>query len=219
MGQSGKGHTDEIEIIDLESPASICPNLPKYPMQIVGSVGGLYFQEQPYICGGFVKEEVNDCNYFENGEWKPAHSLSTARFYPAISASPYPRETNKLFVTGGFNWSTEFFQTTGVNFINIMRTNFSYEHCSGSFFYMHVTREKLPKQLLYENRARVKLMKLMAELLGESGWQEKLPNLPVPLNAHCMVLLNDTTVMVIGGRLNATFTYVSTIWNSRHNSC
>ncbi len=124
MGLSENGFIDEIEIIDLESPASMCPNLPKYPIQIVGSVGGLYFQEQPYICGGFVNEEVNDCNYFENGEWKTAPPLSTARFLPAILASPYPKEMFKLFVTGGSNGSTEFFQTTGVNFINIMRTNF-----------------------------------------------------------------------------------------------
>ncbi len=35
---------------------------------------------------------------------------------------------------------------TGVNFIDILRTNFLYKHRFGSFFYVHVTREKLPKQ-------------------------------------------------------------------------
>ena len=30
----------------------------------------------------------------------------------------------------------------GVNFINIIVTNFSYECCFGSFFYVHVTRKK-----------------------------------------------------------------------------
>ncbi len=38
-----------------------------------------------------------------------------------------------------------FFNPTGVNFINILRTHFSYEHCFGSFFYVNVTREKLQK--------------------------------------------------------------------------
>jgi len=37
----------------------------------------------------------------------------------------------------------------GVNFINILRTNFSYEYHFGSFFYVHVTREKLLKQHSY----------------------------------------------------------------------
>ena len=50
--------------------------------------------------------------------------------------------------------------TTGVNFINILHTNFSYEYCFSSFFYVHVTREKLPKQRLYEKFARKMLMKL-----------------------------------------------------------
>jgi len=35
---------------------------------------------------------------------------------------------------------------TGVNFINILCTNFSYKHHFGSFFYVHVTREKLLKR-------------------------------------------------------------------------
>jgi len=29
--------------------------------------------------------------------------------------------------------------TPGVNFINVKRTNFSYEHRFGSFYYVHVT--------------------------------------------------------------------------------
>ncbi len=49
---------------------------------------------------------------------------------------------------------------SGVNFINILRTNFSYEHCFGSFFYVHVTREKLPKQCSYKKFVRKMLMKL-----------------------------------------------------------
>ncbi len=37
-----------------------------------------------------------------------------------------------------------------VNFINFLRTHFLYKHCFGSFFYIHVCREKLPKQHLYK---------------------------------------------------------------------
>jgi len=34
--------------------------------------------------------------------------------------------------------------TPGVNFINVKRTNFLYEHCFGN---VHVTRKKLPKPM------------------------------------------------------------------------
>jgi len=43
-----------------------------------------------------------------------------------------------------WNWAAR------CHFINILRTNFSYERRLGSFFYVHVTREKLPKQRLYK---------------------------------------------------------------------
>jgi len=49
---------------------------------------------------------------------------------------------------------------SGVNFINILRTNVSYECRFHSFFYVHVTREKLPKQRLYKKFVQKMLMKL-----------------------------------------------------------
>jgi len=42
----------------------------------------------------------------------------------------------------------------------IFRTNFPYEHCFDSFFHLHVTREKLPKQCLYKKFVWKMLMKL-----------------------------------------------------------
>ncbi len=56
-------------------------------------------------------------------------------------------------------WLT-WFSHIGGNFINILRTNFSYQRRFGSFFYKHVTREKLPKQRSYEKSARKMLLKL-----------------------------------------------------------
>jgi len=47
----------------------------------------------------------------------------------------------------------------GLNFIRILNTNFSYECLFGSFFYLHVSREKLPKQRLYKKFVRKMLMK------------------------------------------------------------
>ncbi len=39
--------------------------------------------------------------------------------------------------------------TSVVNFINVSRANFTYQSLFVSFFYSHVTREKLPKRLSY----------------------------------------------------------------------
>jgi hypothetical protein len=41
-----------------------------------------------------------------------------------------------------------------------------------------------------------------AEMLTEEGWESNMPSLPVTIYAHCMVTVNSTTVMVIGGFQN-----------------
>jgi hypothetical protein len=41
-----------------------------------------------------------------------------------------------------------------------------------------------------------------AEILTEEGWERNIPSLPVTVWAHCMVTVNSTTVMVIGGYQN-----------------
>ena len=43
-----------------------------------------------------------------------------------------------------------------------------------------------------------------AELLTDSGWQTLPTSLPVAIRSHCMVLLNSTTVLMIGGVQNST---------------
>jgi hypothetical protein len=42
-----------------------------------------------------------------------------------------------------------------------------------------------------------------AEMLTEDGWERNLPSLPVTIIYHCMVTVNSTTVMVIGGFQNS----------------
>ncbi len=44
-----------------------------------------------------------------------------------------------------------------------------------------------------------------AEMLTEEGWKSNIPSLKVTINAHCMVTVNSTTVMVIGGRQNGQY--------------
>ncbi len=41
-----------------------------------------------------------------------------------------------------------------------------------------------------------------AEMLTEEGWESNIPALPVTILDHCMVTVNSTTVMVIGGYQN-----------------
>ncbi len=41
-----------------------------------------------------------------------------------------------------------------------------------------------------------------AEMLTEEGWESNIPSLPVTIFGHCMVTVNSTTVMVIGGYQN-----------------
>jgi len=53
------------------------------------------------------------------------------------------KEDNIYDTLPGNIWPT--IECAGVNFIKILRTNFLYEGRSGRFFYVHVTREKLPK--------------------------------------------------------------------------
>ncbi len=54
--------------------------------------------------------------------------------------------------------------TPGINFINkILLMHFSYKSALRSFFYLHVTREKLLKRLSYEKCVHKMLMKLTPE--------------------------------------------------------
>ena len=42
-------------------------------------------------------------------------------------------------------------------------------------------------------------------MLTEEGWESNIPFLPVTINGHCMVTVNSTTVMVIGGVQNGQY--------------
>ncbi len=41
-----------------------------------------------------------------------------------------------------------------------------------------------------------------AEMLTEEGWESNIPSLPVTIRTHCLVTVNSTTVMAIGGWQN-----------------
>jgi hypothetical protein len=62
-----------------------------------------------------------------------------------------------------------------------------------------------------------------AEMLTEEGWESNIPSLPVTIYAHCMVTVNSTTVMVIGGSQDGQisgktfyFTFGEESWTEGH---
>jgi hypothetical protein len=157
--------TETVEVIDLEYPSKTCKNLPNFPLPLHGAFGGLGFQDEPIICGG-KREELEDkgqrlefpfyylnkCFSLKGNEWTPSPSLNTQRNDAAVSPSPYPSKSQKLFVTGGQGDSSD------------------------------------PNT---------------AEVLTEQGWKILPQSLPFELFHHCSVLVNATTVMVIGRNLEA----------------
>ena len=45
----------------------------------------------------------------------------------------------------------------------------------------------------------------VSEILTDNGWEEFSPSLPVDIVRHCMVLLNSTAALVIGGLQNGGY--------------
>ncbi len=44
-----------------------------------------------------------------------------------------------------------------------------------------------------------------AEMLTEEGWESNIPSLPVTISYHCMVTVNSTTLMAVGGGQNGQY--------------
>jgi hypothetical protein len=151
LGVAGSGSEmpNTIEIIDLKSTLTTCKNLAIFPLELLGSIGGLGFQDKPLICGGRHANwsGSNKCFSLKGNEWIEASSLNTETFYAAVSPSPYPSNDQKLFVTGGRNTNT-------------------------------------------------------VKVLTDQGWKTLPQSLPAKVTGHCSVLVNSTTVMVIGGSQN-----------------
>ncbi len=134
---------DTCEVINLASSASTCKNPPNLPATVYQAIGGLGFQGNPILCGGYQNGVLsNKCYSLENNEWVSSASMKSER----IEAAAAQLQDAKLLVTGGFDKS--------------------------------------------------------AEMLTEEGWESNIPFLPVTITRHCMVTVNSTTVMAIGGWQN-----------------
>ncbi len=135
---------DDVEIIDLESSATICQSFTSLPNVTHSGIGGLGFGEEPFVCGGHDRV----CFHYRDESWIPESNLPEVQGHSAFCPSPFTNENYKLFVTGGYSQS-EWLNSTLV--------------------------------------------------LTPDGWETLPLSLPVTIYDHCSLLLNSTTVMVIGG--------------------
>jgi N-acetylneuraminic acid mutarotase len=101
LGETYKGITKKVEIIDLES-AKTCKNLPDidFPSTSGGFglnvFGGLGFQNMPLIC-----TNTSECYSLDRNKWTSSSSTKAERLCGAVSLSPYQTKSYKLFLTGG----------------------------------------------------------------------------------------------------------------------
>ena len=91
----------DIEIIDLESSASNCSNLENFTEPTFAPFGGLEFNDNPFICGGYS----NDCFHWQDSALQVFEPLNEMRSFAASCSSPFHKESHKLIVAGGTDGS------------------------------------------------------------------------------------------------------------------
>jgi len=77
FGENIITETDSVEIIDLESTLTSCQPLPNYPNKVHGPIGGLGFNVEPLICGGYPN--CSSCFSYQNNAWKEATQAQSFR--------------------------------------------------------------------------------------------------------------------------------------------
>jgi len=67
---------------------------------LFGTFGGLDFNDNPLICGGWY---VQECFSWSGSEWQVSSPLNEKRGYASSCSSPFPKESHKMLVAGGSN--------------------------------------------------------------------------------------------------------------------
>jgi hypothetical protein len=167
-----------IEVIDLKAPTEICNFISDFPLVVRDPVGGIGFDEMPLICGGELRSDDRTCST-TNGA------------------------TNKCFILKGGSW-------TPSRPLNKARTGAAispspFRSKSKKLFVTEghiashiVTGGHITSHIVTGGRDGFSSLDTV-EVLTEKGWEMVTPSLPVTIRGHCSVLLNETTVMVIGG--------------------
>ncbi len=104
-GYIGGGSSVEIINLDESKPNLICDNLPNLPLSLHLSVGLLFRQTTPMICGGYSNQFEKRCHSFENGAWKAISNLTINRYSPsaAILSSTGNTKDDIFMVATGSN--------------------------------------------------------------------------------------------------------------------
>ncbi len=94
----GQAWVKTCEVIDLESSATTCKNLPNFPItSFHKGIGGLGFNENPTICGGWQNGAYSKmCYSLKNNEWGSFLTMNSVREYGAAAQL----KDGKLVVTG-----------------------------------------------------------------------------------------------------------------------
>jgi hypothetical protein len=125
-GYNGGG-LDSVEVIDLSSTSSSCNQLPNYPFETYRSVGGLFNNTSPIICGGVDvgNKFTNKCHTLNHNSWIQAQSMSVPRYGASLTNYPtaMAASENDLLVIGGNSGSVlqaslEVYSHSGWNLIN-----------------------------------------------------------------------------------------------------
>jgi hypothetical protein len=104
VGATKSGKNREVEIIDLESSLSYCSNLDNFPEPTIWGIGGLEFNDNPIICGGRRSYDnyTRECYSWRESAWEKSFSFSLRTGQAAFCQSPFPKESHKLIVAGGY---------------------------------------------------------------------------------------------------------------------
>ena len=154
---------NEVEVIDLETSSTLCPDIENFPDVVQGAIGMLGPNHQPLICGGVYSTGVStNCYTLENGHWQLFSLMTEKRRQASIAPSPYPTKDFSLIVTGGYDGSSNLDSS---------------------------------------------------ELWSQNAWHQMPAKMPLSNREHCMVQINLTTVMIIGG-YNSTYLAETYLFNS-----
>jgi hypothetical protein len=112
--------------------------LPALPYRPLAAIGGLNFNEEPFICGGIFQYTIYQvCWTYRAGAWVSTSPLTSARAYSSYSESPFPDQN--LFVIGGRTSSgadlktIEYLTTSGWKTSTIVAPDTFERHCSVRF--------------------------------------------------------------------------------------
>ena len=179
-GKKNGSLTNYIEAVDLDSSSSNCQPLPNFLTSEEGLIGGLGFQEEPIICS----KELQECFSLKTNNTNTT-TTTTTNYNNNINNNNYNNSNNS---NNNSNWISSSKMNATRSFAAVLPSPY---------------QSSRHKFLVIGGAYNSSLDLNTSEVLTEHGWENVLPELPVMTDRHCAVLVNSTTVMVIGGWQNS----------------